>query len=282
MNELTIVPPARGMALVPQNMDEAIRLARAMAEAKMVPRHLQQDIGSCLMVVEQAMRWGMSPFAVAQCTSNIGGKLMYEGKLIAAAVQSCGAIQGNFDFEYAGEGADRQVTVSARRSGETNPRQLTIKLKDVKTKNEWWDRQPDQQLAYSGIRNWARRYTPAALLGVYSPEEIDRSTGKTIEGEVVIQPPQQTRTEENPHPKQTWSQLLDAIDLALHDATSGEEIQHLLTSPRVKQARAAATGKSAERLERIVADAERRQGELDDTAEAEIPPDPDKTTEPVP
>lgn len=68
MNELTIVQP-RGMALVPQNMDEAIRLARAMAEAKMVPKHLQGDVGSCLMVVEQAMRWGMSPFAVAQCTS---------------------------------------------------------------------------------------------------------------------------------------------------------------------------------------------------------------------
>ena len=45
-------------------------------------------ISTCLVVIEQAMRWGMSPFAVAQCTSSIGGKLMYEGKLVAAAVES--------------------------------------------------------------------------------------------------------------------------------------------------------------------------------------------------
>ncbi len=272
MNELTIVQP-RGMALVPQNMDEAIRLARAMAEAKMVPKHLQGDVGSCLMVVEQAMRWGMSPFAVAQCTSNIGGKLMYEGKLIAAAVESSGAIQGHFDFDYSGEGEARQVTVSAKRTGETNPRQLTIKLVDVRTTNEWWRKQPDQQLAYSSIRNWARRYTPAALLGVYSPEEIDRKTGKTIEGEVVVTPPQTNpaTTEADPHPKLSWSQLLDAIDLAFHDAASAEEIEHLLASPRVKQAQDHATGKSLERLDRIVADAMLRQAELSDKAETEIP-----------
>jgi len=280
MNELTLVQP-RGTALVPQNMDEAIRLARAMAEAKMVPRHLQGDVGSCLMVIEQAMRWNMSPFAVAQCTSNIGGKLMYEGKLVAAAVESIGAIQGHFDFEYSGEGEARQVTVSARRMGESNPRQLTVKLKDAKTKNEWWDRQPDQQLAYSSVRSWARRYTPSALLGVYSPEEIDRSTGRTIEGEAVIDTVQTTTptTEENPHPKLSWSQLLDAIDLAFHDATSPEEIQHLLDSPRVKQAQDHAKGPSRERLDRILSDAMLRQAELAAKAD-EIPFD--ATTEAVP
>ena len=70
-------------ALVPRDMDSAIRLAQAMASAKLVPRHLQGDTGTCLMIVEQAMRWRMSPFAVAQCTSAIGGKLMFEGKLVA-------------------------------------------------------------------------------------------------------------------------------------------------------------------------------------------------------
>src|SRR5215472_7510485 len=54
-------------ALVPTDMDQAIRLAKAMSDAKMLPKHLQGDVGTCLMIVEQAMRWGMSPFAVAQC-----------------------------------------------------------------------------------------------------------------------------------------------------------------------------------------------------------------------
>ena len=123
------------------------------------------------MVIEQAMRWGMSPFAVAQCTSSIGGKLMYEGKLVAAAIESIGAIEGHLEYKFSGEGEDLAVTVSGLRAGEEKPQSLTIKLKDVRTTNEQWKKQPEQQLSYSGARNWARRFTPAALLGVYAPEE---------------------------------------------------------------------------------------------------------------
>ena len=199
---MNAIVPVGVSALVPNDMDQAIRLAQAMASAKLVPKHLQGDAGSCLMVVEQAMRWGMSPFAVAQCTSSIGGKLMFEGKLIAAAVESCGAIEGGFDYAFAGDGDDRSVTVSARRRGETNPRQMTVKLRDVRTTNEWWKKQPDQMLVYSGTRNWARRWTPAAILGVYAPEEFDRKTGEvadftgpTIEAD--IEQPAATRREAN-------------------------------------------------------------------------------------
>jgi RecT family len=173
MNALTEVPAAT-TALVPTDMDQAIRLAKAMSTAKMLPKHLWDDVGTCLMIVEQAMRWNMSPFAVAQCTSSIGGKLMYEGKLLAAAAESVGAIEGHFDYEFAGEGDDRQVTISARRRGDVNPRQMTIRLRDVRTTNEHWKKQPDQMLVYSGARNWTRRFTPSVLLGSYAPEEFNR------------------------------------------------------------------------------------------------------------
>lgn len=177
---MNAIVPIGANALIPTDMDQAIRLAKAMASAKLVPKHLQDDVGSCLMIVEQAMRWGMSPFAVAQCTSSISSKLMFEGKLVAAAVESCGAIEGGFDYEFKGEGEDRTITVSARRRGETNPRHITIALRDVRTTNEWWKKQPDQMLVYSGVRNWARRWTPAAILGVYSPEEFGKD-GKPVE-----------------------------------------------------------------------------------------------------
>lgn len=189
MNELV---PASLNPFAIATFADAVRLAEIMATAKLVPKHLQGDPGSCLMIIEHAMRWRMSPFAVAQCTSLISGKLMFEGKLVAAAVEAMGAIAGGFDYKFSGEGEDRQVTVAARRPNDVNPRQLTVRLKDVRTSNEWWDRQPDQQLVYSGTRAWARRYTPKAILGVYAPEEFDRATGEirpgvdpgpTIEGE---------------------------------------------------------------------------------------------------
>jgi len=141
------------------------------------------------MVVSQAMGWNMNPFHVAQATSSINGKLMFEGKLIAAAVESSGAIEGHFDYDYAGEGDARQVTVKARRRGDANPRQLTIKYKDVRTTNIWWEKQPDQMLVYSGVRNWARRFTPAVILGVYAPEEFDSKRGEIVTIDAEPEPP---------------------------------------------------------------------------------------------
>jgi hypothetical protein len=187
-----IVPGAGTNALMPRDMDQAIRMAKAMSSTKLVPKHLREDPGACLMIVEQAARWNMSPFAVAQCTSLIGEKLMYEGKLIAAAVASMGAITSHFDYKYEGAGEDRKVTVSAIRAGEKEPRTIEAVWKDVKTTNDFWKKQPDQQLAYAGTRIWARRWAPAALLGVYAPEEFDRTTGQIIsdEGPVIEHEPE--------------------------------------------------------------------------------------------
>ncbi len=178
MNEIAPLP-ARG--LVPSNMADALRLAEFMSKARTLPRHLQESPGDCLMVIEQAMRWGMSPFAVAQATSVISGKLMFEGKLVASAVESSGAITGHINYEFAGEGDGRSITVTATRRGETSPRTVTVALKDARTANEMWKRQPDQQLVYHGTRVWARRWTPAVILGVYSREEM----GQIIDGEMA-------------------------------------------------------------------------------------------------
>jgi len=176
MNALTTVSTT---SLVPHNMDEALRLAEFMAKARTVPKHLQDSAGDCLMVVELAMRWGMSPFAVAQGTSVISGKLMIEGKLVAAAVESSGAITGHIDYAFHGEGETRSIDVAATRRGETSPRMVTVTLKEASTTNEMWKRQPDQQLVYHGTRVWARRWTPSVILGVYAREEM----GQIIDGQ---------------------------------------------------------------------------------------------------
>jgi hypothetical protein len=198
---MNAIVPIGSSGIVPQGMDDAIRLAKAMSTIPELPKHLHDSVGTCLMVVDQAMRWRMSPFAVAQHSFNIGGKMGYEGKIMAAAVESMGAIVGGFDYQFEGEGDDRTVTVSATRTGETQPRSMKIRLGDVKTSNEMWKKQPDQQLVYSGSRNWARRWTPAALLGAYAPEEFDSHaapepafTGTTVEHE----PPVETKDEEPP------------------------------------------------------------------------------------
>lgn len=193
---MSLTTTTQGTGLVPQSMDQAVRLAEMMAQGKLVPNHLQKSPGDCLMVIEQAMRWGMSPFAVAQSTSVIQGKLMFEGKLVAAALHSSGALSSRLNYEYSGEGDKRAVRVSATLAGETEPRHVDVRLADAKTTNGMWTKQPDQQLAYHGARVWARRYAPEVMLGVYAPEEMEPApvvhSGPTIEAraEVVPEPAQ--------------------------------------------------------------------------------------------
>lgn len=160
-------------ALVPSSLTEAMKLAELMSRARLVPQHLQAQPADCLLVIEQASRWGLSPFAVAQSTSVIQGKLMFEGKLVAAVVNARGELADRLSYEYAGEGDNRTVRVSGRMRGETEPRTVEVRLGDAKTNNKVWATQPDQQLMYHGARVWARRHMPELMLGVYSREEFN-------------------------------------------------------------------------------------------------------------
>lgn len=168
-------------ALLPRSFDQAVKLAEVMSKGKLVPVHLQNSTADCLMVIEQSMRWRMSPFAVGQCTSSIHGKLMFEGKLVAAAIYNSGILDGRFSYEFTGTGETRAVKVSAKiRGGKVES--VDVALKDAKTTNEHWKKQPDQQLVYASTRIWARRHAPEVMLGVYVPEELE-----VIEGEVLGQ-----------------------------------------------------------------------------------------------
>jgi hypothetical protein len=181
-------------ALTPTSMESAIQLAEMMARGKLVPSHLHNSPGDCLMVIEASMRWQMSPFAVAQCTSVIQGKLMFEGKLVAAALNASGILSSRLDYEFSGAGQQRAVIVRGTLRGETKPREVTVFLADAKTSNSLWTKQPDQQLVYAGTRVWARRHAPEVMLGVYAPEEFDRAepfNGPTIEAEAPQPPPSQ-------------------------------------------------------------------------------------------
>lgn len=182
-SEIT-VPESRQSMLVPASLTEAMNLANMMSNAKLVPTHLQGKPADCLLVIEQAQRWNMSPFAVAQCTSVISGKLMYEGKLVAGVINASGALSGRLSYAYHGEGADRSIVVSGTFKNEQAPREIIITLAESKTNNLMWTKQPDQQLMYHGTRVWARRHAPELMLGIYSPEEM---LGEIID--VTPQPP---------------------------------------------------------------------------------------------
>lgn len=183
MNEIT--KAVNATPLVPGDMHDAIELAKMMANSTLVPREFQKQPANCLLVIMQAVRWEMDPFAVIQHTSIINGRPMYNGQLVAAVVNSRGNLRKDLDYEYGNgpteeepEGEGRWVRVWGQRQRDDEPKSTISYLDKVKTNNTQWVKQPDQQLAYHGSRVWARRYTPGLMLGVYSPEEFPRETAK--------------------------------------------------------------------------------------------------------
>jgi len=194
MNAITKLEPSHAPALsvnpmTPQNLEQAIRLAKIMSDMSLVPQHLQGKPADCMLIVEQAYRWKMSPFAVAQATSVLQGKLNFEGKLVAAALQTSGVLSTRLRYDYRGDGDGREVMVSATVVGEATPREVLVKLREVKTGNKMWVSQPDQQLSYAGARIWARRHAPEVMLGVYSPEEFSDLPEPPHQGKTVDHTP---------------------------------------------------------------------------------------------
>ncbi|MCP6133914.1 recombinase RecT, partial [Klebsiella pneumoniae] len=54
-------------------------------------------------------------------------------------------------------------------------------LSGVVTRNSpLWVSNPKQQIAYLGVKYWARLYCPEVILGVYSPDEVEQRTEREI------------------------------------------------------------------------------------------------------
>ena len=188
MNELTAPASANTAALIfsPGNMQSLVAFAEMMAKSSVtVPDHLKGKPGDCMAIAMQAMQWGMNPFAVAQKTHIVSGRLGYEAQLVNAVVQQSNAIRGAFQYEFTGEGQSIECRVGAVLRGETV---VTwgewLRNSDVTTRNSpLWKVNPKQQLGYLQVKNWARLYCPGAILGVYSIDELEAVDSET--GEIV-------------------------------------------------------------------------------------------------
>lgn len=157
------------------------RIAGIMARSNLVPEALsnkdmsfEQAQANCFLAVNQAVRWEMDPFAVAQCMSVVKGKLCFEGKLIAAVIESKLGIKLFYEWNDA-LGDALAIKVSGTYPGETSPRVIEGTVREWKTTHSGspWANQPRKQLAYRGAREWGRLHSPGIMLGVYSDDEME-------------------------------------------------------------------------------------------------------------
>ena len=202
------------------------QFAEIMASGRStIPDHLRGNVGDCMAITMQASQWGMNPYSVASKTHIIGGKLGFEAQLVNSVVIAMAPTKDRLHYEWFGDWskilgkfktvqgkkgayqtaawnpadeADLGVKVWATLKGENEPRVLTLLLTQATVRNSTlWTSDPKQQLAYLASKRWARLFCPDTLLGVYTPDELERPTERDITpvASVVPEKPASSRTE---------------------------------------------------------------------------------------
>lgn len=197
--------------------EKVMRMAEILSKSALsVPKELKGNVGDCAAVVIQAMLWGINCFAAAQCCHVINGKLGYEAKLINAVVMNSGAIVGSFKYEYEGFGQTLRCRVGAVLRGETD---ITWNewygVADAAVKNSpLWKTNPAMQLGYVQVKFWVRAFTPGALLGIYTVDEL-------TDAEPVLIPPATPRGPQRRSESTTASAGADHVQGPADDAPTG-------------------------------------------------------------
>lgn len=194
--------------------EHCYRIATAMAKASLIPEHLthtgpknnkkelpmEMIVGNCFMIVNQAIRWGMDPFALPAETYVVGNKLGFQGKLVAAVVNARADLHSPLQCIYnSGKGPDLAAVVFGSRKdisseawpllkkyakdedGDAYTDLMSLGVMCVrmtvaqgKTDNQMWTKDPQQKLFYSTATKWARRHTPEIILGVLTDDDLER------------------------------------------------------------------------------------------------------------
>lgn len=176
-----VAAPGRGggATFLPRTMQECLDFATIMSKSDFaIPPAFRNNPGACLAVTIQASRWEADPFGVIQkayITKAKDGseRLAYESQLFGAIVNTRAPLAGRLNLIYSGDGGTRAVKVVGvfRATGEVREVQ-TPGVSKIKKQSPLWTDDPDQQLAYYGIRAWARRWVPELMLGIYTPEDF--------------------------------------------------------------------------------------------------------------
>lgn len=264
-------------------------VALRMSEANgVIGPHLIGQPSACMAILSRAITWNLDPFAVAQCTYAVKGKVGYEGKLVQAILENSGQLEGPIKYEFFGDWdklRGKFKMVGAVGSGERKPQQLwtdddeaglglrvSAQVKGEATRREeefflaemWprnstlWIIRPKQQMIYASIRAFSNIAVPGILMGI--PFDVDPS-GLGESGEMRDITPVAPKRSEFTRDVRTDAALQEWIARANHadtidDITSTQAKGLQVVPPdhharfiEVCEARAAAIKAAAERQE---------------------------------
>jgi len=175
-------------AMIPTDIDQAFRLANAIAMSGMAPKAYGTDPNKCFVGILAGAEVGLAPFTALQSIAVIGNNPAIWGDGALALIQSSGLL---VDIEETDDGDT--ATCTMYRKGKPTPITRTFSMDDAKKaglagKSGPWSQYP-QRMRQMRARSWAMRDGFADVLkGLHIAEEVRDRPGMADGGDISSKP----------------------------------------------------------------------------------------------
>ena len=170
-----MVPGGLIGALVPQSLDDAFRLSKALAQSgDMVPKHFQAKPEMIMAAIVRGMEIGLAPMQALSNIAVINGRASIWGDALPALLQRAGHA---IDSEIDGDGDNRRAVARVKRGDTGEVITRTFSVADAKKAGLWakqgpWQAYPDRMLQMRARSFAARDGAADALMGLQVAEEV--------------------------------------------------------------------------------------------------------------
>lgn len=216
----------KARAIIPQTMEEAFRLAKAVCMAGMAPKGLDTP-EKAMIAIMHGLEIGLAPMTALQRIAVVNGRPTIWGDGAMSLVRGSGVCEWITE-EITGVGDSRTATCEAKRKGDPKTIRRTFSVGEAKKAGLWGKAGPwtqyETRMLQMRARGFALRDGFADVLGgLYLKEEMDDASDVAA----VKRPP--------PPP------ALPATRLIAHDAETGEVTDNSNSGPEPDHPRAAAS-----------------------------------------
>jgi hypothetical protein len=152
------------------NLDEAWRMAQALAQSALMPDSLRNKPSDVLVTVLYGREIGLAPMQALQTIHVIKGRPFISGQLWLSLVRRAG-----HRAEVSGDGASATCTITRGDTDEQHSETFTLEqaktAKLTGNADSNWSKYPDRMLRWRAVANCARMICPEVALGFEAEEE---------------------------------------------------------------------------------------------------------------
>lgn len=171
---------SKGIFGTSDNFIMADQMARTLASSTVVPQTFQNNVGNCVIALEQAMRLNVSPLMVMQNLYVIQGKPSWSSKFLIAAINASGKYDKElqFDLQKDKDGKPYSCIAWTEKDGR-RIEGMTVTM-DMAAAEGWlnkngskWKTMPELMLRYRAASFFSSLNCPEITMGIYTKEETE-------------------------------------------------------------------------------------------------------------